>query len=151
MNKNLSLLNFCIPCKAKCCKTGKLIGSPILSKDEIDKIGRNENLQEITSPTGEKYFIIKEYKGTKKCFFLSEGNECKIQDKKPLDCLCYPIKAVYSEDKIVFITDQNCPAAKNLSKEFIERAREIALKSIKRFDKETYEHWLNNNVGWAKP
>ncbi|MFH1290324.1 MAG: hypothetical protein ABIH92_02855 [Nanoarchaeota archaeon] len=152
MCENLSLLKHCIPCKAKCCKTGKLIGTPILSEDEASKVKKmaDEHIKEVTSPTGEKYYTILEQKGTQRCVFLTDKNKCRIQDIKPLDCLCYPIKAVHAGDAIKFIIDKDCPASKHLSKEFIEDAKKTALKSIKRFDKQTYQHWLDDYIGWVK-
>jgi len=152
MHEKLSLLKYCIPCKAKCCKTGRLIGSPILSRGEISRIEKtaNRRFKKITSPAGEDYFIIREQKRTKRCFFLTEENKCYIQNKKPLDCLCYPVKAIYDNHSIKFMIDNKCPAARHLSKKFLKNAKITALKSIKRFNKLTYEHWLDNYVGWVK-
>jgi Fe-S-cluster containining protein len=147
--ENLSLLKYCIPCNAKCCKTGKLIGSPILDEEESKEIGK-ENVQEIITPKGKKYWILKERKENSNCRFLTKDNKCLIQNIKPLDCLCYPIKAVYNKNKIIFINDKDCLAHNKLNKEFIKEAKKIAIKSIKRFDKETYNHWLDNYVGWIK-
>lgn len=150
--EKLSLLGYCIPCKAKCCMEGKLIGSPILSKDEVLKIKKiyKGSIEEVVTPLKKKYYIIKEKKGTNICYFLIDEYKCKIQNLKPLDCLCYPIKAVYDKESIKFVIDTNCPASKHLNKRFIEDAKIIALRSIKRFDKDTYEHWLNNYIGWVK-
>jgi len=152
MKEELSLLKFCQHCKAKCCKTGDLIGSPILSKKEVSKLAKNykNSFKEVTSPEGEKYYLIPEKKGTNNCSFLSDHYKCLVQDRKPLDCLCYPIKAVYDNGRIKFIIDDGCPAATHLDKNFIKKAKRIAIKSIRRFKKETYQHWLNNNVGWVK-
>ena len=151
MNK-LSLLKFCIPCHSKCCKTGKLIGSPIISiEEQKDMLPQEKNhLQKIVSPTGKIYFIIKEQEKSNGCFFLNDNNTCKIQNKKPMDCLCYPIKAIHSDKEIEYIIDLDCPASPHLSNDFIKNAKTIALKSLKRFDKETYNHWLDNYVGWVK-
>lgn len=149
MTKNLSLLDYCKKCHASCCKTGDLIGSPILSADEIAKIKDKSYLKEITSPVGEKYWIIAE-EGTNRCHFLNEKDECDLQNDKPLDCLCYPLKATWHNDDIIYILDTNCPAAEHLSADFYEEALKVAKKSIKRFKKETYNHWLENYVGWIK-
>ncbi len=148
----LSLLKFCRPCNAKCCKTGKLIGSPIISIEESKKLSDEEktHLRTVISPTKKEYFVIKKQTNSNKCFFLSEDNTCRIQNVKPMDCLCYPIKAIILNNKIDFIVDPDCPASPHLSKEFITKAKQIALESLKRFDKETYNHWLDNYVGWAK-
>ncbi|MDD5254072.1 MAG: hypothetical protein PHG05_03120 [Candidatus Nanoarchaeia archaeon] len=147
-NNKVSLIDYCIPCKARCCKTGKLIGSPILSNKEAGRIGKN-NLKKVKFPKGE-YWVIKEQQSTNRCFFLNKQNKCKLQNLKPLDCLCYPIKAVYEKDLIRFITDSDCPASSFLNKEFIRESKKIAIKSIKRFDRETYQHWLDNYVGWVR-
>lgn len=149
MTKKLSLLNHCRKCHAGCCKTGDLIGSPILSDEESAKIQDKSCLKEIISPVGEKYWIIAE-EGTNRCHFLNDQDECELQKNKPLDCLCYPIKAVWKDNEIVYIIDTSCPAADYLSNEFINEAKKIALQSIKRFRKETYDHWLENYVGWIK-
>ena len=128
---------------------GELIGSPILDVKETALIKEKELLKEITSLSGNSYFIIRDDEKTRKCSFLGEDNKCRIQKMKPLDCLCYPIKAVYDKGKIKFIIDAECPAAKHLDKEFIKHAKRAALKSIKRFDRETYEHWLEKYIGWV--
>lgn len=148
----LSLIKFCCPCNSKCCKTGKLIGSPIISIEESKKLSEEEktHLQKIISPSDKKYFIIMEQKNSNRCFFLNQDNTCRIQKNKPLDCFCYPIKAIFLDKGINYIIDLDCPACFHLSKEFITIAKKIALKSIKRFDKETYNHWLDNNVGWVE-
>ncbi len=145
--KRLSLIEYCIPCKSKCCKVGKFFGSPILDLKEANKI--KNYVQEVKLKSGKKYFILKEGKKGNNCIFLI-NHKCKIQNKKPLDCLCYPLKAVYSKNKVVYIIDKNCSTSKFIDKKFIKDAKKIALKSIKRFDKETYDHWLKNNVGWVK-
>lgn len=144
----LSLLEYCLPCKSKCCKIGKLIGSPILDKGEASKIGK-KHLKKIKSPSGSSYYIIAERKGSTDCIFLIKDNKCKIQKVKPLDCLCYPIKAIYKNNSMIFIIDINCPASNCLTAEFIQEARKVAINSIRRFDKETYTHWLSNNIGWV--
>lgn len=148
----LSLIKFCCPCSSKCCKTGKLIGSPIISIEESKKLSEKEkaHLQKILSPSGKEYYVIMESKKSNRCFFLNQDNTCRIQKNKPLDCLCYPIKAIFLDKGIDYIIDLDCPACFHLSKKFITTAKKIAFKSIKRFDKETYNHWLNNYVGWVK-
>jgi len=153
MYRNLSLLKYCIPCKARCCIIGRFIGSPILSQEEAAKIKAvsRGHLKKVLSPTKFFYYILVERKNTNRCFFLTKENKCRIQKMKPLDCLCYPIKAVYKNNgSIKFITDEKCPAIEHLGNEFVKKAKVVALRSIKRFDKETYLHWLDNNVGWIK-
>ena len=144
--RNLSLLEYCIPCKSKCCKVGKFFGSPILDKKEIK--GIEKYVKEVRLKSRKNYFILKDGKRNN-CIFLI-NNKCKIQKRKPLDCLCYPIKAVYSGKKMIYIMDKSCPASKFLDKRYLNDAKKIALKSIKRFDKETYNHWIKKNVGWVK-
>jgi Fe-S-cluster containining protein len=77
------------------------------------------------------------------------NNKCRIQNVKPLDCLCYPLKAVYKGNSIAFIVDINCPANEFLNDKFLQEAKKIAVSSIQRFDRETYTHWLSNYVGWV--
>jgi|FLOH01.1.fsa_nt_gi Fe-S-cluster containining protein len=148
----LSLLKFCMPCNSKCCKTGKLIGSPIISIEEAKKLNKEEKkrLEKVISPTNQEYYIIREQKNSNRCSFLSKDNTCTIQEKKPMDCLCYPIKAIYESANINFIIDTDCPAHQQLSEKFVIHSKKVALKSLKRFDKETYKHWLDNYVGWVE-
>jgi len=152
-NQNLSLLKFCISCNASCCKIkGEFIGTPILSEDEVCQMQKitTENFDKIESPSGQSYWIIKEQKGTSRCFFLTKDNKCVVQRVKPLDCLCYPLKALHQDDSIVFVIDPTCPATEKLSDGFIQEAKKIAVKSILRFDQITYQHWLDNHIGWIK-
>lgn len=152
LSNKLSLLNFCVSCKSKCCKTGELIGTPIISIDEFEKIPKSQKkcLKKIISPTNEAYYIVKDRQTSNRCFFLNIKNKCRIEKNKPLDCLCYPVKAVYSKNIIKYLIDHNCPASPHLSDNFIRVAKKIAFKSLKRFDKETYCHWLDNYIGWTK-
>jgi Fe-S-cluster containining protein len=150
--KIFSDFEHCFNCKAKCCKTGNLIGSPILSESEAleaKKISK-DSVKNITLPIGKSYFILAEQEGTNRCPFLTRNNKCQIQNLKPLDCRCYPIKAIYNiNNSIKFIIDRHCPATPHLSKKFTKEAKKIALESINRFDREIYNHWLKNNVGWV--
>jgi len=148
----LSLLNHCLLCKAKCCRISNLIGSPIISDNEaknINKIKKDCLIKHVYNK--EKYFTIKEKGNSKECIFLNQENKCLLQKFKPLDCLCYPIKAVYDKQgKIKFIIDSNCPASKSLDERFVKMAELIALESIRRFDKEAYNDWIDKFVGWAR-
>lgn len=145
--RKLSLLEHCIPCKSSCCKVGRFFGSPILDRKETK--GIEKYVKEIRLKSGKNYFILKDRKKGHNCIFLF-NNKCKIEKRKPLDCLCYPIKAIYSRGKIIYILDNACPVSKSIDAAYIKEAKKIALKSIKRFDKATYKHWIKNNVGWVK-
>lgn len=150
--KDLSLLGYCIECGSRCCKVGKSIGSPILSAEEAERIRNVAEgcLKEVRTSNG-IYFVIKGKEGTNECHFLTNENKCSIQNHKPMDCLCYPVKAVYlAEGSIKFIIDRDCPASAKIGHEFIEKAKSVAMKSIRRFEKDTYNHWLKNNVGWIE-
>ena len=157
MNSKLSLLKFCIPCNAKCCKHGETIGSPILDEQEMKKIKKvlDKEIKEVVLENGKKYYVIIVDEKEKRCPYLSKDNKCLIQEVKPLDCAIYPIKAVYvndepEDDTIKFVVDSDCPASKHLSKEFIEEAKKLSVESLKRFDKQTFNHWLNNYIGWVQ-
>lgn len=152
-NEILSLRKHCIPCSAYCCKISRTIGSPILSEDEKknitkfyeEKYKRRLNCFKRIEVGNEYYYIIKEKNGD--CYFL-DNNNCKIQEVKPLDCLAYPIKAIYENNNISLVIDTECPAANFLSSDFIKQAKRIAIKSIKRFSPQIYNNWLDNYVGW---
>jgi Fe-S-cluster containining protein len=153
MNQHLSLIKRCVPCRAKCCKAGDRIGSPILDYEErtrAEEIMRGST-REVALPSGQKYYLINEAEGSRLCSLLREDNTCLIQKIKPLDCLCYPIKAVYGDDHAVrLVIDADCPAAQHINDLFVSVAKDAAMKSIRRFDEATYNHWLDNYVGWAK-
>jgi len=153
MAEELSLREYCIPCKSKCCQTGDSIASPILDHEEVRAIydkTQQDVFREVTTPSG-VYYLIREQEGTNRCAFLTPENKCRIQDTKPLDCLCYPIKAAYDYyGGICFVIDEDCSAAKHLTSEFIKKAKEIALKSLLRFNKGVYQHWIDNQELWVK-
>jgi len=144
-------LSHCLPCEATCCKVSDSIGSPILSEDEASKIEKisKRSTRKVESPTGQEYYTLLEREDGK-CYLLTRRNRCRAQKAKPLDCLSYPIKAVYGENSVEFILDPNCPASEHLTEEFIQSAKIVALDSMARFDSKTYNHWLENNVGWVK-
>ena len=102
-------------------------------------------------PGSTEYYIIKKQEGTNNCAFLTYGNKCKLQDTKPLDCQSYPVKIRLNYlNRIEFVIDLNCPAAENLTPKFIKKAQETALKLLMQFSNQTYQHWLDNHVGWVK-
>jgi Fe-S-cluster containining protein len=150
MNEEVTLIKFCKDCGGKCCQGSTTIGVPILSKTEAEELGKKgASVKREVTPTGEYY--VAEWVEKKRCPVLTKDNRCGIQEgMKPMDCLCYPIKAVPNGDSFKFLVDPDCPATKHLSPEFIENAKKIAIKSIERFDAETYQHWLDNYIGWIK-
>jgi len=92
----------------------------------------------------ESYFVFAERKSNR-CFFLGPDNKCVIQDVKPLDCVAYPVRAVYSEcNNVEFIIDSSCPASVGLSEGFVKEAKSLALRSLKRFSRKAYLHWFDN-------
>ncbi|MEI7962018.1 MAG: YkgJ family cysteine cluster protein [archaeon] len=151
--KNLSLLSYCVPCGAKCCKPKANSASPILSEKEVlriekyckKKFGKNVDAFERVVVGKESYFVFADVTGGN-CPFLDSDLHCIIHAVKPLDCSSYPIVAIYSgTGKIEFIFDDACPAFASLSKEFFAKAKKIALKSVKSFSKEVYADWLKKS------
>lgn len=147
---DLSLLSHCQECDAVCCKASSTIGAPILSGEEAqalkDKFG-DGSVKSILAPNGETCYIVTDMQGY--CAFL-QGDQCVAQEYKPMDCLCYPLKAIYRGEGIVFVIDNACPAVPYLADDFIEQAKEVALSSIKRFSPAVFNYWLGNFVGWVK-
>jgi len=146
---NLSLFSHCEKCGAICCKASSTIGAPILSEEEARALEAqfgNDSVESVRAPNGEIYYITADLRGY--CAFL-QGNQCLAQQNKPMDCLCYPVKAVYGRGKVVFVIDDNCPAVPCLTDDFIGLAKEVALSSIKRFSPVVFNHWLENFVGWV--
>ena len=149
--ESLSLFEHCQKCASSCCKASSTIGAPILSKTEAEIIiglWGEEVLNSIISPVGETYWLPKDQPDTNVCIFLKD-NKCQIQTYKPMDCLCYPIKAIYEGPEIIFVADGECSAFASLTDDFISKAKKIALISIQRFQPETYLHWLENYIGWV--
>ncbi|MBU1199596.1 MAG: hypothetical protein KKF46_01605 [Nanoarchaeota archaeon] len=157
INKILSLKEYCNPCKAKCCKVSDKIGFSIISEEEKQEITEYYTKKYYKNPAcfekknfgNEHYYVIK-YTEKRLCYFLDDKNKCMIQKVKPLDCAIYPIKAVYGKKDIKLVIDPCCPASKELSQEFIEKAIEQSIASIKRFKPEVYNNWLEKHIGWVK-
>jgi Fe-S-cluster containining protein len=150
--ESLSLFAHCQKCASNCCKASSTIGAPILSKNEADIISAfwgKGVLNSILSPENEMYWLPKDQPQTNVCIFLKD-NKCQIQTYKPMDCLCYPIKAIYQGSKIIFVADRDCAALPGLTDDFIIKAKKIALISIQRFHRETYQHWLDHFIGWVR-
>jgi len=149
---SLSLFAHCQKCSSNCCKASATIGAPILSETEakiIIGLWGDKAVIPITSPAGETYWLPKDQENTNVCIFLKD-NKCLIQTYKPMDCLCYPIKAIYQGSEIILVADNDCAALASLNEDFIRQAKRIALLSIQRFQPETYQHWLDNYIGWVK-
>ncbi len=151
-DSQLSLLQDCIPCESTCCKHSDSIGSPILDRKEVSNISeiKKGGIMRVSIKGEVPYHVILEGEDREGCHFLSEEGTCQIQEAKPLDCLSYPIKAVYNGDSIDFLIDADCPASRLLTPEFIEEAKRISIGSLGRFSKKIYNHWLENSVGWIK-
>lgn len=154
MDRNkFSLRASCLNCRVNCCQKGHW-QSPILDRLEVDGIVSlfgeevRNGFKEVLLKTNKKYFII-DSKSNGDCFFYNRGL-CLIQEKKPIDCACYPIKAINSNSGFIFVLDSSCPASKVLTSEFIKNAKNLALESVKRFDKDTYDHWLKHTLHWVK-
>jgi len=147
-------------------------------------------IKSVRAPNGHRYYIIRDVDG--KCAFLDADGKCIIEEIKPLDCRCYPLKAVYKykrqitvfldmspeqakkeaqpllfqdldwnslsqapqeillSDRLKIVVDSQCPAIKDLSPEFFREAIRVSVMSITRFDRITYQHWLDNHIGWLK-
>jgi Fe-S-cluster containining protein len=148
MNGELSLLSYCMNCHAKCCQSGVAIGFPILSEDEVHRINEPAGVREIHAAPGKSYFVTREKNGGQ-CYFLADG-ACAIQSVKPLDCACYPVKAVPGDNHVRFVVDGECEATRHINGEFFDRAKIVALQSMSRFDRVVYEHWLANHIGWVR-
>jgi Fe-S-cluster containining protein len=151
MNEEASLIKWCIQCGSKCCIMGKRIGLPILSKEEAEKYRQiGVEIKEEISPSGGKYWVFVEKEDDKRCVFLADNGKCKVQKMKPLDCACYPVKAIHEGNGFKFFIDIDCPAVKHLDRAFIERLKQKALESASRFDKTTHDHWIERYIGWVK-
>jgi len=150
--ESLSLFAHCQKCESNCCKSSSTIGAPILSEEEARTIRAfwgEKVIKPIKTPYGETYWLPEDQPDTNVCIFL-KNNRCSIETHKPMDCLCYPIKAIYQSRRIIFVADGDCLALANLSEDFIKKAKRVAILSIQRFKPKTYQHWLDNFIGWVK-
>jgi len=118
MNDKLSLLPVCLKCGAQCCKHG----SPIVSKEERDKILKFSG-KDYFEKKGDYYIIPKN-----PCPYLSKDDKCSIQKVKPKDCKTYPFSFVEDKNKLSFGISQTCPAKYLLSKEYISESKKILNK-----------------------
>ncbi|MFH1588217.1 MAG: YkgJ family cysteine cluster protein [Candidatus Diapherotrites archaeon] len=127
----MNWLNNCLDCDAKCCCRGF---DAILSDKE------NKSIKDKGFRNFARSNILKKVKG--KCIF-SENGKCSIQDNKPLSCRIYPIIFDYfpilKKDKFVFYVDLSCPHAMELSRDWIEKQKTIALKELKAWTKKEIE------------
>ncbi|MFH1978334.1 MAG: hypothetical protein ABIJ92_03345 [Candidatus Aenigmatarchaeota archaeon] len=151
MNEDISLIDHCVPCEAKCCQSRKAVGVPILSEEEalIFKEKFGVKLKKEETPNG-VYYVFQDWLENKKCPFLTSKHTCKTQEMKPLDCLAYPLIGIPQNGSVRFLIDPDCPAVKHLDQEYIEKVKMISLQSLRRFPEETYKHWLDNYIGWIK-
>ena len=154
----LSLKKYCDPCGATCCRHGEAYGAPIISEPEKESIsrfyrekyGKDADLFERIVIGTEHYYIVKEIDG--RCYSLDEQfNDCTIQQAKPLDCLIYPLKAIYQGNEKVLVIDTQCPASPHLTSEWIERASILAMISIGMFSQKAFQHWMDHNISWVQP
>ena len=117
MKNNLSLLEYCAECKAKCCR----YGSPFLLESEKRRI-LNKTKRNVFEKVNEYYIIHQE-----PCHFL-KNNKCSIEEIKPIGCKAWPIGFKIKNNKMVFVVDENCPAVPHLTEDFINSAKKELLK-----------------------
>jgi Fe-S-cluster containining protein len=118
--KKSEYLDICQKCKASCCK----LGGTNLTKEEVDRVlnkGFENNFVEVKPGI---YELKADENGV--CPYLEEDHSCKIHDVKPLICTCWPIFPEYDRGKINHELI-NCPLAKQMSEEEIEKCRKESL------------------------
>ncbi|MBN2190201.1 MAG: YkgJ family cysteine cluster protein [Candidatus Aureabacteria bacterium] len=116
----VDFIELCKKCDDPCCN-----GYFILSEDERKKLckaGHNRHIEE-----RDDYCV---FEGDP-CPFYADG-KCSIHDIRPTICRVYPMYPYINDDgKLEIDIDDECPAVKELGKEFFEQAREKAEKFVK--------------------
>lgn len=134
LSEEMSLWEFCSKCSAFCCS-----GTPRVSERELREILKKVKKNHFRKE-GLGYYVTKQKNGM--CAYLKEG-KCSIQHAKPIDCMLFPTDPFYGEDgSISFVVETSCPAARNLPKEFVEKAKEIGKEWIKETSLEQFkDYW----------
>lgn len=120
MIKNIVNSEICLKCK-QCCifmdeKDAAL--APYLSEHEYDKFPKKSILSKKNSFYQIKVIKSKKRKGCYVCYFLDEStHKCKIYNKRPFDCLSWPLVISYDEKRkhiYLCVVNKNwCPAIKS--------------------------------------
>jgi Fe-S-cluster containining protein len=109
---------FCEQCGKSCC----LKGTPAVYPVEKEKIVRTTGKEEYFEDRG-SHFVLR----GKPCPFLRKDGKCEIHNIKPLDCKAYPVFIKPTNGSYEWRVDKDCPAHKDLPKEFIAYAKRLLL------------------------
>ncbi len=111
--------SICAKCDEKCCN-----GIFILSQKEKDLLWKNGHGHHIKEK--HNYCV---FEGDP-CPFFKE-DKCSIHEIRPMVCRLWPLYIVVDEDgKLDFELEEDCPATKELGKEYFEKAKEKASRYI---------------------
>lgn len=105
----------CIRC-GRCCQNTEML---LLEEDvaRLESLGYDRS--EFSVITEEGYVQLRNVNGH--CFFFDPSTKrCKVYEARPVGCRFYPIIYSLSEQKC--IVDDECPMARTVSREEIERA-----------------------------
>lgn len=112
--QRMSLLDYCRSCGAKCCK-----GRTLIAEKEYRDIHCSAGNSRLICE--KSYF----YLDSGSCPFLEDGH-CRIQIKKPFVCLIFPfVPVIESTNRIYLYLVSECMAAGSISRDFIQRAKQL--------------------------
>ena len=135
--------NFWDVCKdcGKCCGEG--FWFPV-SNTEIEKI---KNAGHTDFYEGNMLKTIDDH-----CIFLKEG-KCSIQDIKPVTCKVYPVMKLFTKSKPIkpyYLLDLQCPAARKLPMEEIDKLIAKSKAFFESMSKEEYNQYKKEYMGAIK-
>ena len=132
----MSLLQHCIPCGAKCC-----CGRTLCTEEERSKIIELGGCDPFVK---EKFYYYLD-RGT--CPLLKNGL-CSVQEVKPFVCLIFPFFPLVIDGEVWLYCAVECPAEDYLTKKFIQNARILAQDFFSEFPVEDYaQYWKTHKVG----
>ncbi len=112
--KTLSILNSCLKCNSKCCKSE----SPIVLEKERDLILKQTEKDYFKRE--ENYYIIP----NDPCPYL-KNNICSIEDIKPIDCKAYPLTIIEKEGNLFIGIYENCPGLSYINDNFLKEVKTL--------------------------
>jgi len=109
--KSDNFLEICKKCGALCCK----VGGPNFTEKEMKRV-LDKGFENHFFKVREGIYELKTRKGF--CPYLNSDNSCKIQEVKPILCICHPVFPSFSGKKKYTLI--NCPLAKIMDKKQIK-------------------------------
>src|SRR3989338_5467745 len=107
-----------------------------LFKDEIKNLKKYKpDLKYLKTKSG--FSLIRDKKNSQfRCQFLTDKGCSLSEELKPLDCVLFPMVIIHKNSEIIFYINKDCPYAKSIPKEWIEKTKRYALEKFKTWSEE---------------